>query len=50
MNISLEDVRAFLVIAELESFSQAADRLAVSQSALTRRIQKIEDHLGARSN
>ena len=48
MNISLEDVRAFLVIAELESFSQAADRLAVSQSALTRRIQKIEDHLGAR--
>ncbi len=48
MNIGLEDVRAFLVIAELESFSQAADRLAVSQSALTRRIQKIEDHLGAR--
>ena len=48
MNISLEDVRAFLVIAELESFSQAADRLAVSQSALTRRIQKIEDHRGAR--
>lgn len=48
MNISLEDIRAFLAIAELESFSQAADRLAVSQSALTRRIQKIEDHLGAR--
>lgn len=48
MNIGLEDIRAFLVIAELQSFSQAADRLAVSQSALTRRIQKVEDHLGAR--
>ncbi len=48
MNVTLEDVRAFLVVAELESFSRAADRLAVSQSALTRRIQKIEDHLGAR--
>ncbi len=48
MNINLEDVRAFLVIAELESFRQAADRLAVSQSALSRRVQKIEDHLGAR--
>ena len=48
MNVSLEDVRAFLSVAELESFSKAADRLAVSQSALTRRIQKIEDHLGAR--
>lgn len=48
MNISLDDVRAFLAVAELESFSRAADRLAVSQSALTRRIQKIEDHVGAR--
>lgn len=48
MNINLEDVRAFLVISELGSFSQAADRLTVSQSALTRRIQKIEDQLGAR--
>jgi DNA-binding transcriptional LysR family regulator len=48
MNLTLDDIRAFLVIAELQSFSQAAERLAVSQSALTRRIQKIEDHLGAR--
>lgn len=48
MNISLEDVRAFLVISELESFRQAADRLAVSQSALSRRVRKIEDQLGAR--
>ena len=48
MNISLGDVRAFVVIAELESFKQAAERLAVSQSALSRRVQKIEDHLGAR--
>lgn len=48
MNIGIEDVRAFLAIAELGSFSKAADRLAVSQSALTRRIQKVEDHLDAR--
>jgi len=48
MNVSLDDVRAFLVISQIESFSKAADRLAVSQSALSRRIRKIEDHLGAR--
>ena len=48
MNISLEDVRAFLTVAELESFSHAADRLAVTQSALSRRIRKIEEQLGAR--
>jgi DNA-binding transcriptional LysR family regulator len=48
MNISLEDVKAFLATAELESFSKAAERLAITQSALTRRIQKIEDQMGAR--
>jgi DNA-binding transcriptional LysR family regulator len=48
MNVSLEDVRAFLTISELESFSHAAERLSVSQSALSRRIRKIEDHLGIR--
>lgn len=48
MNVTLEDIRAFLAVARLESFSQAAERLAVSQSALTRRIQKIEEHLGVR--
>ena len=48
MNLTLEDIRAFVVISELESFRQAGDRLAVSQSALSRRIQKIEDQLGVR--
>ena len=48
MNLTLEDIRAFVVISELESFRQAGERLAVSQSALSRRIQKIEDQLGVR--
>lgn len=48
MNVTLEDVRAFMTIADLGSFSQAAEHLAVSQSALTRRIHKIEEQIGAR--
>ncbi len=46
MNVSLSDLRAFLVVAELQSFHQAATALNLSQPALTRRVQKLEEALG----
>jgi DNA-binding transcriptional LysR family regulator len=45
--IDLDGLRSFLAVAELGSFHQAASGLAVSQSALSRRIQKLEEALGA---
>ena len=39
------DIQAFLAVAELASFQRAADRLNISQSAITRRIQKLESSL-----
>ncbi|MGO4623662.1 LysR substrate-binding domain-containing protein [Ensifer sp. 2YAB10] len=49
MNINCEilDLRAFLIVVELESFHRAADALHLSQPALTRRIQKLEQAIGA---
>jgi len=44
--MDLDSLRSFLVVAELGSFHQAASALAVSQSALSRRIQKLEEALG----
>lgn len=45
-NVDLSDLHAFISVAELGSFSEVAERLNLSQSALTRRIQKLEDTLG----
>ena len=41
-------LRSFLVVAEELSFRRAAERLALDQSALSRRIQKLEAALGYR--
>ena len=40
------DLEAFLAVAETASFQRAAGQLAISQSAVTRRIQKLESALG----
>ena len=48
MQISLEDIRAFTLVNDLAGFGRAADHLHLTQSALSRRIAKLEDHLGAR--
>jgi DNA-binding transcriptional LysR family regulator len=45
-NVDLSDLRAFILVAELGVFQDAAQQLNVSQSALTRRIQKLEEMLG----
>jgi LysR family glycine cleavage system transcriptional activator len=43
---SLNAVRAFESAARLSSFSRAADELSVTQSAVSRQIQKLEAELG----
>jgi DNA-binding transcriptional LysR family regulator len=46
MNFDLADLRAFLAVADLGSFSAASGALHLSQSALSRRVDKLEDALG----
>jgi len=46
MNFDLADLRAFLALADLGSFKAASAALHLSQSALSRRIDKLEDALG----
>lgn len=48
INLSPQQLAAFLKVAETGSFSEAALRLAVSQPALSRTIRVVEDTLGAR--
>lgn len=48
MRISIEDIRAFVLVTELGSFSKAAETLTLTQSALSRRLKKLEEALGAR--
>ena len=47
MNAELLDLKAFVTVAELGSFVRTAKALNLSQPALSRRIQKLEDALGA---
>jgi DNA-binding transcriptional LysR family regulator len=46
MKVNLDDLRGFVLVAELGSFHAAADSLHLSQPALTRRLQKLETTLG----
>lgn len=46
MKIDFDGIQAFVVIAELGGFNKAADQLHVTQTALTRRVQKLESYLG----
>ena len=46
MKIDFDGIQAFVVIAELGGFSKAAEQLHLTQTALTRRIQKLESYLG----
>jgi DNA-binding transcriptional LysR family regulator len=48
MNFDLADLRAFVAVAELNSFRAAADSIHLSQPALSRRIEKLEAALGVR--
>lgn len=46
MNIDLEDLKAFVATAEMQSFRAASESIHLSQPALTRRVQKLEAALG----
>jgi DNA-binding transcriptional LysR family regulator len=46
MKHPIDGLEAFIQIAELGSFNKAAEKLHVTQTALTRRIQRLEAFLG----
>jgi DNA-binding transcriptional LysR family regulator len=48
INYDLHDLHAFVAVAERASFRQAAADLFLSQSALSRRIEKLEEGLGVK--
>jgi DNA-binding transcriptional LysR family regulator len=48
MNFDLADLRAFVAASDHGSFRAAAEVLCISQSALSRRIEKLEGALGMR--
>ncbi|WP_454830899.1 LysR family transcriptional regulator [Pseudoxanthomonas wuyuanensis] len=45
---SYAGVVAFITVAREGSFARAADRLGVGRSAVSRSVQRLEDHLGTR--
>lgn len=48
INFDLNDLQAFRAVAELGSFRKAAEAVSISQPALSRRIDKLEEALGVR--
>ncbi len=46
MDLDLTAVESFIAVTELRHFGRAADRLGVSASALTKRIQRLEAAVG----
>ena len=47
-NENLRDVNAFVAVAEEGSFTRAAARLGVSQSALSQTVRNLEERVGIR--
>ncbi|MFC6309328.1 LysR family transcriptional regulator [Paraburkholderia dipogonis] len=48
VNFDLNDLQAFRAVVELGSFRKAAEAVSISQPALSRRIEKLEEALGVR--
>lgn len=48
MDLNLRDIRALVAVADAGSFTRAAERLHLSQPALTVQIRRLEEVVGAR--
>ena len=48
MELDLEDFRAIVILGEMLHFGRAAERLHVSQPALSKRIRRMEERVGGR--
>lgn len=48
MHIEVRQLRQFLAIVELKSFTAAAEKLHMTQPALTRSVQQLEDRFGVK--
>jgi len=48
LNFDLNDLQAFRSVAELSNFRRAAEAVSISQPALSRRIEKLEEALGVK--
>lgn len=48
ITLDVESVRAFVVIADLKSFTRAAESLGTAQGALSVKLKRLEDKLGKR--
>jgi DNA-binding transcriptional LysR family regulator len=48
MNDKFEDMRTFVAVVQARGFAQAAKRLGLAKSAISRRINELEDRLGTR--
>jgi DNA-binding transcriptional LysR family regulator len=48
MDLTLKQLRAFVAVAEAEQFTRAADKLGLSQSAVSTLVRQLEANLGLR--
>jgi DNA-binding transcriptional LysR family regulator len=48
MSDKFEDIRTFVVVVQARGFSQAGKRLGIAKSAISRRVNSLEDRLGTR--
>jgi DNA-binding transcriptional LysR family regulator len=47
LSMDLQLLRSLLAVADTGSITEAADRIGLTQPALSRRLQQLEEHLGA---
>ena len=45
-NLDLSAIHAFVLTAELQSFTRAAEALNTTQAAISTKLKRLEDHLG----
>lgn len=43
----LSNIRAFILVADTQSFAETARRLGIAHSVVSKRVRDLEDHLGA---